>query len=81
MGVSHKGPLPTTEADFALSLLYVSQVLFHPVLDHLVFSLAIPITKMQWAEVLSLPLGLVTNIQHSAAKRMITSAWCSAGQE
>lgn len=44
-GVSHKGPLNTTEADFAISLLYVSQILFHLVLDHVVFSLAIPIPR------------------------------------
>ena len=29
----HEGQIPTTEADLALSLLYVSQVLFHPVPD------------------------------------------------
>ncbi|TEA23191.1 hypothetical protein DBR06_SOUSAS26610015, partial [Sousa chinensis] len=29
----HGGPTTTTEADIALSLCYVSKVLFHPVLD------------------------------------------------
>ena len=42
------GPVPTTEADLALSL-YVSKALFHPVLDDCV-SLGDSCAKMQWAE-------------------------------
>lgn len=52
----------TIEATFALFLLYVSKVLFRPVLDRIVFSLATPILKMLWAEafgVLFLVAGIV----------------------
>lgn len=37
--------MPTTEADLALSLLYVSKALFHPVLGCIVFSLETPILR------------------------------------
>lgn len=40
------GLMPITEADFAPSLLYVNEVLFHPVLDYIVF-LGDSYTKMQ----------------------------------
>lgn len=40
------GLMPITEADFAPSLLYVNKVLFHPVLDYIVF-LGDSYTKMQ----------------------------------
>ena len=48
-----QGPTPTIEVDLALSLLYVSKALFHPVLDYVVF-LGNSDTKMQWAEVFRL---------------------------
>ncbi|TEA41737.1 hypothetical protein DBR06_SOUSAS26310017, partial [Sousa chinensis] len=41
----HEGMTPTTEADLALSLIYVRRVLLHPVLDCVVFSLATLIPK------------------------------------
>lgn len=52
--------MPTSEADLALSLLYVSQVLLHPVLGCIVF-LGDSNTKIQWAEVLRLLLVIVGN--------------------
>ena len=41
----NEGPTPTTEADPALSLLYVSKALFHPVLDCIVSSLTTQIPR------------------------------------
>lgn len=41
----HEERMPTIEADLAPSLLYVSEVLFHPVLDCLEFFLEIPIPR------------------------------------
>lgn len=58
--VSHGRQMPTSEADLALSLLYVSQVLLHPVLGCIVF-LGDSNTKIQWAEVLRLLLVIVGN--------------------
>lgn len=37
----------TTEADLALSLLYVSKALFHPVLHCVVFSLAVLMSRFE----------------------------------
>ena len=54
--------MSTTEADLALSLLYVSEVLFHPVLDCVVFSLVTPVSRCNGPP----PLGL------------LSGAWCSA---
>lgn len=33
----HRGPVPTIEVDLAWSLLYVRELLFHPMLDGIVF--------------------------------------------
>lgn len=46
-GCRSQGPKSTTEVDLALSLLYVSKVLFYPVLDYLVFH-GDSDTKIQW---------------------------------
>lgn len=45
--VGHGGLTHTTEADLALSLLYVSKALFHPVLHCVVFSLAVLMSRFE----------------------------------
>lgn len=46
----HRGPIPTTQVNSSLSLLCVSEVLFHLALDCAVF-LGDSDTKMHWEEV------------------------------
>lgn len=45
MAAGHGRLAPITEAGLALFLLYVSKVLFQPVLDHTVSSLVTPISR------------------------------------
>ena len=66
--------------ELILSLLFVSKALLHPVLDCVVPSLAAPIPRCQ-GSIWSLPRGLLTDARCSATLDLITSVWCSTGQE
>lgn len=71
------GPTHITGADLALSLFYVSEALFHPGPNCIVFSLVTPRPRCSGQKCLESSLGLVTS-GLSAPLEQITGAQCSA---